>query len=67
MTQQQMRDQLAHEREVEFGLEGHRFDDIRRWVWLSDPTKLAQLKVRDPEFNNYVPEKNFSLDTAGRN
>jgi tetratricopeptide (TPR) repeat protein len=55
MTQQQMRDQLAHEREVEFGLEGHRFDDIRRWGWLQDPTKLAQLKVRDPEFNSYIP------------
>lgn len=55
MDQQQMRDQLAHERLLEFSLEGHRFDDIRRWGWLSDPAKLAILKQRDPEFNTYQP------------
>jgi starch-binding outer membrane protein, SusD/RagB family len=53
MTQAQMRDQLSHERFLEFALEGHRFDDIRRWGWLNDATKLAELKVRDPEFNTY--------------
>jgi len=57
MTQAQMRDQLSHERLLEFCLEGHRFDDIRRWGWLQDASKLATLKVRDPEFNNYVPGK----------
>ena len=55
MTQQQMRDQLAHERYLEFSFEGKRFDDIRRWGWLQNPAKLANLKVRDPEFNNFVP------------
>jgi len=39
---------------LEFSLEGHRFDDIRRWGWLQDATKLALLKSRDPEFNSYV-------------
>lgn len=53
-TQAQMRDQIGHERMLEFCLEGHRFDDIRRWGWLSDPTKLAWLKSRDPEFNSYI-------------
>ncbi|HWJ27743.1 MAG TPA: RagB/SusD family nutrient uptake outer membrane protein, partial [Flavisolibacter sp.] len=57
MSQSQMRDQLAHERLLEFCLEGHRFDDIRRWGWLQDPSKLAMLKSRDPEFNNYKPGK----------
>lgn len=57
MSKQQMRDQLAHERLLEFCLEGHRFDDIRRWGWLQDATKLALLKARDPEFNNYQPGK----------
>ena len=52
-TQAQMRDQLGHERLLEFCLEGHRFDDINRWGWLQDPTKLAWLKQRDPEFNSY--------------
>lgn len=54
MTQQQMRDQIAHERMLEFAFEGHRFDDIRRWGWLEDPAKLAWLKGRDAEFNTYV-------------
>jgi hypothetical protein len=56
-TQSQMRDQIAHERLLEFCLEGHRFDDIRRWGWLSDPTKLALLKQRDAGFNSYIPGK----------
>lgn len=59
MTQSQMRDQLAHERLLEFCLEGHRFDDIRRWGWLQDPAKLAMLKARDPEFNTYQPGREY--------
>ena len=59
MTQAQMRDQLAHERFLEFGLEGHRFDDIRRWGWLKDPTKLAWLQARDPEFTTYYPGREY--------
>jgi len=59
MTQSQMRDQLAHERLLEFCLEGHRFDDIRRWGWLQDPAKLALLKSRDPEFNSYQPGREY--------
>jgi len=56
-TQEQMRDQIGHERLLEFCLEGHRFDDIRRWGWLQDPAKLAWLKQRDEEFNSYAPGK----------
>ena len=41
MTQAQMRDQLAHERALEFAIEGQRINDIIRWGWLYDPTKLA--------------------------
>jgi len=59
MTAAQMRDQLAHERLLEFCLEGHRFDDIRRWGWLQDATKLAELKLRDPEFNTYQVGREF--------
>jgi len=54
-TQQQLRDQLAHERLLEFCLEGHRFDDIRRWGWLKDQAKLTMLVLRDPEFSTYQP------------
>ncbi|WNH11306.1 RagB/SusD family nutrient uptake outer membrane protein [Thalassobellus suaedae] len=53
MTKEQMRDQIAHERFLEFALEGHRFDDIRRWGWLQDSAKLAWLKSRDAEFETY--------------
>lgn len=59
MTQQQMRDQIAHERFLEFALEGHRFDDIRRWGWLQDPAKLAWLQSRDPEFDSYYPGREY--------
>ena len=59
MTQDEMRDQLAHERFLEFGLEGKRFDDIRRWGWLQDPTRLAWLQARDPEFNTYTPGREY--------
>ncbi|HSC55518.1 MAG TPA: RagB/SusD family nutrient uptake outer membrane protein [Phnomibacter sp.] len=59
MTQAQMRDQIAHERLLEFCLEGHRFDDIRRWGWLKDANKLLTLKSRDPEFNSYQPGREY--------
>lgn len=59
MTQEEMRDQIAHERFLEFALEGHRFDDIRRWGWLEDPQKLEWLKSRDPEYNTYLSGREY--------
>lgn len=59
LTQAQMREQIGHERFLEFPLEGHRFDDIRRWGWLQDSAKLAWLKTRDAEFNSYTPGREF--------
>lgn len=59
MTQAQMRDQIAHERFLEFACEGHRFDDIRRWGWLQDPTKLAWLKARDNEYTTYSTGREY--------
>lgn len=58
-TQAQMREQIAHERALEFVFEGHRFDDIRRWGWLQDPAKLAELISHDIEFESYVAGKEF--------
>ncbi|TDW50106.1 putative outer membrane starch-binding protein [Flavobacterium sp. 270] len=59
MTQAQMREQIGHERFLEFPLEGHRFDDIRRWGWLQDAAKLAWLKTRDAEFNSYTAGREY--------
>ena len=59
LTQTTMRDQIAHERFLEFALEGHRFDDIRRWGWLQNTAKLAWLQARDPEFNSYAAGREF--------
>lgn len=59
LSQADMREQIGHERFLEFPLEGHRFDDIRRWGWLENPTKLAWLKSRDAEFNSYAPGREY--------
>lgn len=59
MNQVQMRDQIDHERLLEFCLEGHRFDDINRWGYLKDASKLADLKKHDPEFNSYQAGREF--------
>jgi starch-binding outer membrane protein, SusD/RagB family len=68
MTQVQMRDQIAHERALEFSIEGQRINDIIRWGWLYNPTKLAELKVHDNDFNSwtagneYLPIPQSELD-----
>jgi starch-binding outer membrane protein, SusD/RagB family len=59
MTDDEMREQIGHERFLEFPLEGHRFDDIRRWGWLEDPAKLEWLKSRDVEFDTYQAGREF--------
>lgn len=57
MTQQQMFEQIAHERFLELALEGHRFDDIKRWGWLD--TRLDWLQERDPEFITYSEGREY--------
>lgn len=59
LSQADMREQIGHERFLEFPLEGHRFDDIRRWGWLENPTKLAWLKSRDVEYNSYAAGREY--------
>jgi starch-binding outer membrane protein, SusD/RagB family len=59
MSQEQMRDQIAHERALEFAVEGQRINDIIRWGWLYDPTKLAMLRQRDADFNSWTPGNEY--------
>jgi SusD family. len=58
-SKDQFMNQLSHERALEFCLEGHRFDDIRRWGWLKDATKLSLLKSHDVEWNGYTTGKEY--------
>ncbi len=59
MSQQQMRDQIAHERALEFAIEGQRINDIIRWGWLYDATKLSELKAHDADFNTWTPGNEY--------
>jgi hypothetical protein len=58
-TLPQFMEQLAHERIMELPIEGSRWYDIKRWGWLDDPARLAQLKINDPEFQNFVPSRKY--------
>lgn len=58
-SKDQLMTQLAHERALELCLEGHRWDDIVRWGWLSDSNKLAMLRSHDAEWNGYAPGKEY--------
>ena len=59
MSQEQFRDQIAHERYLEFAIEGQRINDIIRWGWLYDADKLAMLKEHDPDFNTWAPGNEY--------
>lgn len=59
LSRSDMRDRIAAERYLELAGEGKRFDDIRRWGWLEDPARLAELTLRDPEFAAYIPGREW--------
>lgn len=59
MTQEEMRDQIAHERALEFAIEGIRIHDIVRWGWLYDDSKLAELRAHDNDFDTWTPGKEY--------
>ena len=50
--------QLEHERIMELTGESLRWNDLARWGYFDDQTKLNELKARDPEFNNFVLGRN---------
>ena len=55
----QFMDQLAHERVTELAIEGLRWYDIKRWGWLDDPARLAELEANDPDFSTYAANRNY--------
>lgn len=59
MSADQLFQELAHQRLLEFSFEGKRFDDIRRWGWLEAPAMLEKLKNRDAEFIPYAPGREY--------
>jgi hypothetical protein len=58
MNQDQFLRQLMHERVTELTGESLRWNDLARWGYFDDPAKLAELKTRDPEFNNFQIGRN---------
>ena len=58
MTQAQFLTQLQHERITELTGESLRWNDLARWGYFDDATKLAELKARDSEFANFQLNRN---------
>ena len=58
LNQAQFLQQLMHERITELSGESVRWNDLARWGYFDDNTKLNELKSRDTEFNNFIIGKN---------
>jgi hypothetical protein len=58
LSQAAFQKQLEHERITELTGECVRWNDLARWGYFDDPNLLAQLKARDPEFNNFQIPRN---------
>ena len=62
MNQAQFQQQLEHERITELTGESVGWNDLTRWGYFDDATKLAQWRARDSEFNNFrIAEINLCL------
>jgi hypothetical protein len=53
--------QLMHERITELTGEDVRWNDLARWGYLDDQSKINELKARDFEFNNFILGKSKYL------
>lgn len=58
LNQQRFQEQIEHERTTELTGESVRWNDLARWGYFENANKLAILKARDPEFNNFVIGRN---------
>lgn len=61
-SQAQIRDQLDHERLLEFCFEAWRYVDMLRWGWF-DPNspayKIDELRQRDSEYDNWIEGREY--------
>ena len=58
-SQEELREQISHERLLELGIEGQRCDDLIRWGWFYRSDKLEELKSHDTEFNTWLPGREY--------
>jgi starch-binding outer membrane protein, SusD/RagB family len=58
MSQAQFQAQIEHERVTELTGESVRWNDLARWGYFDDAGKLAILRARDPDFNNFQIGRN---------
>jgi starch-binding outer membrane protein, SusD/RagB family len=58
-SQEKFMEQIEHERIMEFAIEGSRWHDLKRWGHLKNPTKLAELKSHDFEFNTFTEVREY--------
>ena len=57
-SQDAMRQEILHQRLLEFGLEGQRWLDLGRHNLFAD---LATLRAHDPDFNDFIPNRSEVL------
>jgi hypothetical protein len=61
LSQAAMRDEILHQRLLEFGLEAQRWLDLGRQNLLSTQASIDVLKTHDSDFNNFVVGKSALL------
>ena len=61
LNKDQFQQQIEHERITELTGECLRWNDLARWGYFDDAAKLALLKARDPEFQNFqIPRNKYA-------
>jgi hypothetical protein len=66
MSQDEMREQIKHERVLELGGEQVRWTDLKRWGMVNTQEGLATLRERDAEFNTFELGTNHLLPIPTR-
>ena len=55
-----MREQLDHERALEFCFEAIRYNDLLRWGYFESQATVDEILLpRDPEYQNWLPGREY--------